>query len=196
MRALRKALIAGLAGLVVGGCVTRVVYIDRPTGTQVPADQVENAREREVPRLPRTVVVHSTGPLNVSISYASIVVRSSPQATEITGTIQLSEVVPGDADVSLTQEGLSVTSKGGHPVSVGSAVFVVPDQTPSTVHTSQGDITVSGLQKVERIDVSTSSGAIMATECHEVGELNLSSSYGNLTLASADAHTMTLKSGQ
>lgn len=193
-----RALLSGLACLAAAGCITKVVYIDRQTGRELSSGAQP---EPEVPRLIRTITIQGEAPLNISIPYAAITVKGDPQAKDVTGTIQLAEVVANDAEVSLTPQGLNVSSKGNHPIVVQSASFVVPVLTDVTVHTSQGNITLSGIGRntkgaLSRVDASTSSGSITASDCHDLSELVLASSYGSVTLTSSGAGTIAIKSGQ
>lgn len=200
----RTALVTGaaLAGLgLVVGCVMRVdrvVYVDRATGERVEGPAVAGGRTSEPPvLLQRTVEVKGRGALNVSVGYGAVTVKGDPAAKEIVGTVQVAEELPGDAQVELSQTGLNISSKaGGKRVMVQSASFVVPAETAVALQTGQGDAAVSGIRKIAKLDVHASSGAVSVSDCLEIGEMAIGTSYGKVSLTGASAKTVSVASGQ
>lgn len=173
------------------GCITRVervVYVDRATG--------ERSDCRPAPMIERTIEVTGSGGLIASVGYGSVSIQADASATQIKGTVVVAEEVADDAKVELLPMGLVLTSKSGKSVMIKKAAFIVPPTTQVLVNSGQGDLAVSGLRTVAKLNAAATSGAVTISDCREIGAIDVASSYGKLQVLQASATTIAVKSGQ
>lgn len=173
------------------GCITRVeriVYVDRTTG--------ERSDQRPAPMIERTIEVTGSGGLIAAVAYGSVSVQADASATQIKGTVVVAEEVADDAKVELLPTGLVLSSKSGKSVMIKKASFIVPPATPVAASSGQGDLAVSGLRTVPKLNAAATSGAVTISDCREIGAIDVASSYGKVQVLQTSATSIAVKSGQ
>ena len=99
--------------------------------------------------------------------------------------VQILEKEPGDAELSFTEKGILLKSKGSFPVLVTSVVLKVSPGTPVSVRSSFGNVTIRGICGVPKITVCASQGRISLKDLREIVSLEASSDQGEIELASS-----------
>lgn len=180
------------------GC-TRTIYVteyvrELPDGTVV----VTTEEGEPIPQIERTVEFPPDPAITAlahEIAAGSVTIIADASATGVSATVRLLEVTADNADVTFTPTELSARSRNDLPVHIRAITLRVPAGAPIRVSTGHGDITLSGLQKSPRLQLKTSGGAIDVRDCRDVGQIDLETGYGKVTVESVSGGGVTLRSG-